>query len=72
MIRTSSNKIFVQGKFSPEIMKMAIEKVAMDNKDYNNTYLDGGYSWGHTLKWIDNDTVEFEANLAYNYMGTIF
>ncbi len=58
-------------KVSPEIMKMAIEKVAMDNKDYNNTYPDGGYSWGHTLKWVDNNTVEFEANLAYNYMDII-
>ncbi|NLI89890.1 MAG: hypothetical protein GX366_05735, partial [Epulopiscium sp.] len=56
------------GKVSPEIMRLAIEKVATDHKDYNNTYPDGGYSWGHTLKWTDNNTVEFTARLAYNYM----
>lgn len=59
------------GKISPEIMKLAIEKVAMDNKDYNNTYPDGRYSWGGNLKWIDNNTVEFEADLAYDYMEII-
>ncbi|HHX62360.1 MAG TPA: hypothetical protein GX707_16860 [Epulopiscium sp.] len=59
------------GKVSSEIMKLAIEKVARDHKDYNNTYPDGAYSWGHTLKWTSNDTVEFEARLAYNYMEII-
>lgn len=58
-------------KISPEIMKLAIEKVAMDNKNYNNTYPDGQYSWCYNLKWIDNNTVEFEARLAYNYMDII-
>lgn len=58
-------------KASPEIMKIAIEKVAKDNKDYNNTYPDGQYNFCGNLKWIDNNTVEFEANLAYNYMEII-
>lgn len=53
---------------STEIMKLAIEKVAMDNKDYNNTYPDGAYNFCGNLKWIDNNTVEFEAYLAYDYM----
>lgn len=56
---------------SPEIMKLAIEKVALDNKDYNNTYPDGAYNFCGNLKWIDNNTVEFEANLAYDYMEII-
>lgn len=55
-------------KISPEIMKLAIEKVAMDNKDNNNTYPDGAYNFCGNLKWIDNNIVEFEANLAYDYM----
>ncbi len=59
------------GKVSSEIMKLAIEKVAMDNKDYNNTYPDGAYSWCSNLKWVDNNTVEFEADLSYNYMDII-
>lgn len=58
-------------KVSPEIMKLAIEKVAKDNKDYKNTYPDGQYSFCGNLKWIDDNTVEFEANLAYNYMEII-
>lgn len=58
-------------KISPEIMKLAIEKVALDNKDYNNTYADGAYNFCGNLKWIDNNTVEFEANLAYDYMEII-
>lgn len=58
-------------KASPEIMKLAIEKVAMDNKNYSNTYPDGQYSWCGNLRWIDNNTVEFEANIAYNYMEII-
>lgn len=56
------------GKVSPEIMKMAIDKVAKDNKDYKNTYPDGQYNWGGNIVWIDNNTIEFEANLAYDYM----
>ena len=40
----------------------------MDNKDYNNTYPDGAYNFCGNLKWIDNNTVEFEAYLAYDYM----
>lgn len=59
------------GKASPEIMKIAIQKVAMDNKDYNNTYPNGEYSWGHSPKWVDNNTVEFEARLSFNYMDII-
>ena len=47
-------------KVSPEIMKLVIEKVAKDNKDYNNTYPDGAYNSFGNLKWIDNNTVEFE------------
>lgn len=58
-------------KVSPEIMKLAIEKVAKDDKDYKNTYPDGQYSFCGNLKWIDDNTVEFEANLAYNYMKII-
>ncbi len=50
---------------------MAIEKVAMDNKDYNNTYPDGRYCWCDKIKWLDNNTVEFEAGLAYDYMEII-
>lgn len=53
---------------SPEIMKLVIEKVAKDNKDYNNTYPDGAYNFCGNLKWIDNNIVEFETNLAYDYM----
>ena len=56
---------------SPEIMKLAIEKIAKDHKDYKNTYPDGQYSFCGNLKWIDDHTVEFEANLAYNYMEII-
>lgn len=56
------------GKVSPEIMTMIIGKVAKDNKDYNNTYPEGQYNWGGNIRWIDNNTIEFEANLAYNYM----
>ncbi|MDQ4679629.1 hypothetical protein, partial [Stenotrophomonas maltophilia group sp. RNC7] len=56
------------GKVSPEIITMAIEKVEKDNKDYNNTYPDGRYNSGGNIIWIDNNTIEFEANLAYNYM----
>ena len=56
------------GKVSPEIMKLAIEKVATDHKDYNNTYPDGAYNWCDNVKGITNDMVEFEARLAYNYM----
>lgn len=59
------------GKVSPEIMKLAIKKVAMDNKNYNNTYPDGQYSWCSNLRWIDNNTVGFEADLSYNYMDII-
>ena len=58
-------------KISPEIMKLAIEKVATDNKDYNNTYPNGRYCFGDNLKWIDNNTVEFEADLSYDYMVII-
>ena len=58
-------------EISPEIMKLAIKKVAMDNKDYNNTYPEGAYSWCYDLKWIDNNTVEFEARLAYDYSDII-
>lgn len=43
----------------------------MANKNYSNTYLDGQYSWYGNLKWIDNNIVEFETCLAYNYMGII-
>lgn len=43
----------------------------MDNKIYNNTYADGQYSWSSNLKWIDNNIVEFEADLAYDYMKII-
>ena len=77
-VRTSSRKSsslniidLNTGKVSPEIMRLAIEKVATDHKDYNNTYPDGGYSWGHALKWINNDTVEFQASLSFNYMEII-
>ncbi|MBC8587767.1 copper amine oxidase N-terminal domain-containing protein [Paratissierella segnis] len=59
------------GEISPELMKLAIEKVAKDNKDYNNTYPDGRYSWGSNLKWVDNNTLEFEAGLSYNFMEII-
>lgn len=58
-------------KISPELMKLAIEKVAMDNKNYNNTYPDGQYSWCSNPKWVDNNTVEFEARLAYDFMDII-
>ena len=56
------------GKVSPEIITMAIEKAGKDNKGYNNTYPEGQYNWGGNIIWIDNNTIEFEANLAYNYM----
>ncbi len=71
--RSSSFKIIDLNtkEASPEIMKLAIEKVAMDNKDYNNTYPDGQYCWGGNIKWLDNNTVEFEAGLAYDYMEII-
>jgi hypothetical protein len=55
------------GKIGPELMGLAVEKVAMDHQDYDNTYPDGRYCWGGNLKWIDNNTLEFEAGLAYNY-----
>lgn len=71
--RSSSFKIIDLNtkETSPEIMKLAIEKVAMDNKDYNNTYPDGRYCWCDKIKWLDNNTVEFEAGLAYDYMEII-
>ena len=59
------------GDVSPELMKLAIEKVALDNKDYNNTYPDGAYSWASNLKWVDNNTLVFEAALSYNFMEII-
>lgn len=55
-------------EISSELMKLAIEKVAKDNKDYNNTYADGRYNWSSGLKWVDNNTLEFEARLAYDFM----
>ena len=59
------------GKISPDIMLLAIKKVAADNKNYDNTYADGRYCWGDNLKWIDNNTVEFEADIAFNWMEII-
>ena len=67
------------GKISPEIMLMALNKVAADNKDYVNTYsgsensaYEGGeYSEGRNIKWIDDNSIVFEADLAYNYMDII-
>ena len=58
-------------ELSPEVMTLLINKVAKDNKDYENTYPDGQYSFYENLKWLDDDTVEFEADLAYNYMEII-
>lgn len=64
-------------KISPELMLLALLKVASDNPDYNNTYAPGGvyaggeYCFGGSLKWVDNNTVEFEADLAYDYMEII-
>ena len=63
------------GEVSAELMLMALDIVAAENRDYVNTYTSGPdtayaggeYCWGGNLKWIDNDTLEFEAILAYNY-----
>lgn len=67
--RTNSSVNIVDvnsGRVGPELMESAIKKVAMDHKDYDNSYA-GAYSWGGNLKWIDNNTLEFEADLAYNF-----
>ena len=56
------------GKASPEVMQMVIERVARDNKDYNNTYPDGRYNSCSNIRWFDNNIVEFEGHLAYDYM----
>ena len=59
------------GKIISGIMELAVKKVAADNKDYINTYPDGLYCWCRNFKWIDNNTIEFEADLAYDYMEII-
>ena len=69
---TSFNVIdLTSKKISPELMNTALEKVAADNKDYNNTYSGGAYCFGGNLKWIDNNTIEFEADLAFDFMEII-
>ena len=70
-----SNSLYIFDLYSeeliPEVMTLLINKVAKDNKDYKNTYPEGQYSFYENLKWLDDDTVEFEADLAYNYMEII-
>ena len=70
-----SNSLYIFDLYSeeliPSIMTLLIDKVAKDNKDYKNTYPEGQYSFYENLKWLDDDTVEFEADLAYNYMEII-
>lgn len=70
-----SNSLYIfdlySEELSPEVMTLLINKVAKDNKDYENTYPEGQYSFYENLKWLDDDTVEFEADLAYNYMEII-
>ena len=70
-----SNSLYIfdlySEELSPEVMTLLIDKVAKDNKDYKNTYPEGQYSFYENLKWLDDDTVEFEADLAYNYMEII-
>ena len=56
---------------SPEVMLMALEKTAGEHKNYGHTYLNGEYSFFGDLKWADDDTVEFTAELAFDYMETI-
>jgi hypothetical protein len=75
---SSINIIYLDsGDIGPEIMNMALNNVAADNADYVNTYgagtnyAGGEYSWGGNIKWIDDDTIEFDVNLAYNYMEII-
>jgi hypothetical protein len=61
------------GVASPEVMLMALNQVAADNTDYVNTYgpdtaYEGGeYSFCRYIRWIDNDAIEFDAELSYNY-----
>jgi hypothetical protein len=73
-VQTQSNKsqyiniIDLNSKTSsPEIMDILISKVAKD-KNYVVSYRADKetYSSNNDLKWIDNNTVEFNASLSYN------
>jgi len=71
---TSINVVYLRdGKIGPELMLMALNKIAADNPDYANTYSEatayfgGEYSYGGDIRWLDGNTLEFEAHLAYNF-----
>jgi hypothetical protein len=71
-ISSSINIIDLEsGEISPELMVITIEKIAKDNKDYNNTYPDGRYSWSSNLKWVDNNTLKFDASISFDFMEII-
>lgn len=73
-VQTQSNKsqyiniIDLNSKTSsPEIMNVLISKVAKDNNYVLPDRADKEtYSGNSELKWIDNNTVEFNASLSYN------
>ncbi len=73
-VQTQSNKsqyiniIDLNSKTSsPEVMNILISKVAKDNNYTLSHRADKEtYSGNGDLKWIDNNTVEFNASLSYN------
>lgn len=73
-VQTQSNKsqyiniIDLNSKTSsPEIMNILISKVAKD-KNYTLPHRSDKetYSGNDNLKWVDNNTIEFNASLYYN------